>query len=106
MTPDEISRKTSDPAFSRAQLVRENMGAVYIVFHELGGLINKTQLAKQYFKKTHGWLSQKINGCTLRDRQASFSDAEIAQLAAAFRDIAKRLEEYADELEAAKPFKE
>ncbi len=25
MTPDEISRKTSDPAFSRAQLVRENI---------------------------------------------------------------------------------
>lgn len=74
---------------------------MFIAFNELGNLINKTQLAKQYFHRTHAWLSQKIHGCTLHKVQYTFTEAEYHQLAEAFRDIAKRLEAHADEIDAA-----
>ncbi|MCM1517525.1 MAG: DUF5053 domain-containing protein [Pseudoflavonifractor sp.] len=78
-------------------------GAVWNAFIELEGLINKTQLAEQYFHKTPAWLSQKIHGCTVLNKQKAFTDAEYRQLADAFRDIARRLNAHADEIDAASP---
>ncbi len=90
-----------DPAFRRAQLITEKMGAVWVAFLELKGLINKTQIAKQYFGKTQSWLSQKLNGCEVCKKERSFTEEEYHQLAEAFRDIARRLEKHADEIDAA-----
>lgn len=92
-----------DPAFRRAELVSEKMGAVWVAFNELKGLLNKSQLAEQYFKRTQSWLSQKINGCEVCNSQRSFTDSEYLQLADAFRDIARRLEAHAAEIDAAAP---
>ncbi len=76
-------------------------GAVWNAFVELEGLINKTQLADQYFNRSHAWLSQKLNGCTLHNRKKAFTEKEYHQLAEAFRHIARRLEAHADEIDAA-----
>lgn len=92
-----------DPAYRRAQLITEKSGAVFVIFTELKGLINKTQLARQYFNRTQSWLSQKLNGCTLHKVQYSFTEKEYHRLAEAFRDIARRLNAYADEIDAAEP---
>ena len=92
-----------DPAYRRAQLVSEKMGAVWTAFLELGGLINKTQIAEQYFQRTQGWFSQKLNGCELCRKKQSFSPEEYRKLAEAFRDIARRLNAHADEIDAAAP---
>lgn len=90
-----------DPAFRRARLITEKMGATWVAFLELNGLINKTQLAEQYFQRTQGWISQKLNGCEVCNKRASFTEAEYHQLAESFRDIARRLMKYADEIDAA-----
>lgn len=90
-----------DPAYRRAQQVTVKEGAVWIAFLELKGLINKTQIAKQYFKRTHGWFSQKLNGCFVCKKEQGFTEEEYHQLAEAFRDIARRLEKHADEIDAA-----
>ncbi len=90
-----------DPAYRRAQLITEKSGAVFVSFNELAGLINKTQLATQYFNKSQGWLSQKLNGCTLHNKKQEFNEAEYHQLAEAFRHIAARLQAHADEIDAA-----
>lgn len=79
----------------------DKAGAVDVAFSELGGLINKTQFADQYFNRTHAWLSQKLNGCTVMDRKKSFNEKEFHQMAEAFRHIAKRLSAHADEIDAA-----
>ncbi len=90
-----------DPAYRRAQLVTEKMGAVWVAFNELNGLLNKTQLAEQYFHRTQSWLSQKLHGCEVCNRKRTFTAEEYTTLANAFRDIAHRLEKYADEIDAA-----
>lgn len=91
----------NDPAFRRSALISEKSGATWIAFLELNGLINKTQLAEQYFQRTQAWLSQKLNGCEVCKKKAAFTEAEYHELAEAFRDIARRLEAHAAEIDAA-----
>lgn len=91
-----------DRNFRRALLTSTKPGAVWVAFKELNGLINKTQIAEQYFKRSQAWLSQKLNGCTLHQKKQAFTEAEYHQLAEALRDIARRLTAHADEIDAAK----
>lgn len=85
----------------RSSVITIKSGAVWNAFVELEGLINKSELASQYFGKTRAWLSQKLNGCTVLNRKKEFTEPEYHQLAEAFRHIAKRLEAHADEIDAA-----
>ncbi|MDE6079755.1 MAG: DUF5053 domain-containing protein [Duncaniella sp.] len=97
-------RKIYDEAGSearRAELISTKSGAVSNAFIELEGLINKTQVAEQYFGHTQGWLSQKLHGCEVCNKRKAFTDEEYHQLAEAFRHIAKRLAAHADEIDAA-----
>ncbi len=75
--------------------------ATWVAFHELDGLINVSKLAKEYFHKSQSWLAQKINGYDVCNKKRGFTEEEYKQLTAAFRDIAKRLNEYADAIDAA-----
>lgn len=86
----------------RKEIVSTKTGAVWSAFTELEDIINKTQLAKQYFEKSQSWFSQRINGCTVKNQARAFKEDEYHQLAEAFRDIAKRLQAHADEIDAAK----
>lgn len=92
-----------DPAFRRAQNITIKSGAVFVAFSELGGLINNAALARQYFRRSPAWLAQRINGNTVFDKKAGFRPDEYRQLADAFRDIARRLNAHADEIDAAAP---
>ena len=76
-------------------------GAVFTLFAEMEDLISKSALARQYFHKTASWLSQRVNGCVVRNTKASFKEHEYHQLAEALRDIAKRLNAHADEIDEA-----
>lgn len=86
----------------RKEIVSTKTGAVWSAFTELEDIINKSQLAKQYFEKSQSWFSQRINGCTVKNQAMAFKEGEYHQLAEAFRDIAKRLQAHADEIDAAK----
>ncbi|MDE7081609.1 MAG: DUF5053 domain-containing protein [Muribaculaceae bacterium] len=84
---------------ARNKVTQFRNGAVFNAFLELEGIINKSALARQYFGKSQGWLSQRINGCTMCDRKMAFSPDEARQLADAFRDIAHRLNGLASEID-------
>ena len=86
----------------RKDIISTKDGATGNAFTELESLINKSALAKQYFERSHGWLSQRVHGCMVRNKEMSFKESEYHQLAEAFRDIAKRLQAHADEIDAAR----
>lgn len=92
-----------DPKFRRAQNITIKSGAVFVAFNELKGLINNAALSRQYFKRSPSWLTQRINGNIVFDKKAGFRPSEYHQLAEAFRDIARRLNAHADEIDAADP---
>ncbi len=79
----------------------DKSGAVDVAFSELEGLINLSQLARQYFKRSHAWFSQKLHGCMVLNRNKSFTESEYHELAEAFRHIAIRLNAHADEIDNA-----
>ncbi|MDE7396421.1 MAG: DUF5053 domain-containing protein [Muribaculum sp.] len=90
-----------DPEFRRTKHLESKSGAVFVAFLELNGLINNSALARQYFDRSPAWLLQRINGNTVFNKKAGFRPDEYHQLADAFRDIARRLEKHADEIDAA-----
>ena len=85
----------------RKEIISTKGGAVWNAFTELENLINKSALAQQYFGKSQSWLSQRIHGCTVRKKEMAFKPEEYRLLADSFRDIARRLQAHADEIDAA-----
>lgn len=90
-----------DPAFRRARQVTIKSEAVWVAFLELRGLINASGIARQYFSRSAAWITQRINGNIVFGKKASFRPEEYSRLSEAFRDIARRLMKYADEIDAA-----
>lgn len=86
----------------RKKCIEYKPDATVTAFSELEDIINKSQLAKQYFGKSQSWFSQRLNGCTVLKKSMAFKEDEYRKLAEAFRDIAKRLIAHADEIDAAK----
>lgn len=85
----------------RKKCIKYKPDATETAFSELEDIINKSQLAKQYFGRSQSWFSQRVNGCTVINKSMAFKEDEYHKLAEAFRDIAKRLTAHADEIDAA-----
>jgi hypothetical protein len=90
-----------DPTFRRAEQMKVKSEATWVAFNELDGLLNVSKLAKKYFHRSHGWFSQKLNGYCVCKKERAFTTEEYSQLTASLRDIAKRLTDYADAIDAA-----
>ena len=90
-----------NPEFRRAEQMKVKSEAVWVVFHELNGLLNVSRLAKEYFKKSQSWFLQKLYGYNVCNKERSFSKEEYSELSSALRDIANRLNKYADEIDNA-----
>ncbi len=84
----------------RAEAISYRSGAISNAFLELDGIINKSAIARDYFGKSQGWFSQRLNNAHVCRSDVSFKPDEARQLAGAFRDIARRLEGLAGEIEA------
>lgn len=95
LDPDEYEER-------RKKCIEYKADATVTAFSELEDIVNKSQIAKQYFGKSQSWLSQRVNGCTVLKKSMAFKEEEYHQLAEAFRDIAKRLQAHADEIDTAK----
>lgn len=86
----------------RKKCIEYKPDATVTAFSELEDIINKSQIAKQYFERSQSWFSQRLNGCTVLKKSVAFKEEEFHILAEAFRDIAKRLQAHADEIDNAK----
>lgn len=90
-----------DPDFRRAEQMKIKSEAVWVAFTELGGLVNVSKFAKRYFSKTHAWFSQRLNGYSVNGKPQEFSTDEYTKIAGSFRDLAERLNKYADAIDRA-----
>lgn len=86
----------------RRKCIAYKADATVTAFSELEGLINKSEIARQYFGKSQSWFSQRLHGCTVLKKSMAFKESEYHALAEALRDIARRLMAHADEIDAAK----
>lgn len=94
-------KKSIDVA--REFLLKEKAGAAWLALFDINGLINYSELSRQYFNKSGNWLLQRLHGYTVNDKPATFKPHEYDKLIAALRDISKRLTKVADNIENAAP---
>lgn len=85
----------------RTELIKNKSGAVTIHFNELDGTINITKFAKRFFNKSHSWFSQRLHGSLVMKKEQSFKEEEYAIIAEGFRELARQLNQYAEEIESA-----
>lgn len=90
------------PEFRRTEQLKIKSEAVWASFIELDGLINVSKLAKRYFNKSHGWFAQKLYRNSVNGKERRFTPEEYTQISMAFRDIASKLESYAEAIDEAK----
>ncbi len=62
--------------------------ALRLQMGEVLNIVNLSYIAKKYFGRSHSWLSQRINGCVVNGKKASFNETEIQTLNRALSDIA------------------
>ena len=53
--------------------------------------MNLTFIAKEYFGKSHAWLSQRINGNLVNGKPAHFTDEELKHLKLTLNEISTRI---------------
>lgn len=86
---------------ARNFLSKENSGAAWLAMIDVGEYINVSAVSRNYFNKSTNWLSQRLHGYEVNGKPAKFKPNEYAQLSDALRDIARRLNESADRIDAA-----
>jgi hypothetical protein len=84
----------------RAECIKYRSGAISVAFDELDGIINKSAFTRDYMHKSQGWFSQRLHGAHVCCTDVQFKPDEARLIAASFRDIARRLEGLASEIEA------
>lgn len=70
-------------------LIKET--TVKLQLMEVSEIVSLSYIAKKYFKKTRGWLYQKINGNTKNGKPVKFTPEEVETLNNALQDISKQL---------------
>jgi hypothetical protein len=78
----ESARKTLDDA--KILRIKEQM-------IEISDIISMSYIAKNYFNKTKGWLSQRVNGHEVNGKPVKFVPEELDTLNFALQDIAAKI---------------
>lgn len=92
----------SNPEYIRKEQMKEKSEAVWVAFLELDGLVNVSRFAREYLGRSQSWFVQKLRGMNVCGRRRHFTADEYAVISESFRDIARRLDEYADAIDGAK----
>lgn len=58
---------------------------------EITDMVSMAYIAKTYFRKSRSWLAHKLNGNTVNEKPAKFSDEELETLRFALNDISDKL---------------
>ena len=58
---------------------------------QISDIISMTYIAKNYFKKSKSWMSQRINELDVNGKPVKFMPEEIDTLNFAFKDISEKL---------------
>lgn len=86
---------------SRDAMLEEKNTAVWINYMELADYLNFSTIAEKYFERKPSWILQRLHGMEVNGKKARFKGDQYATFTQALRDIAKKLEKAADEIDAA-----
>lgn len=81
--------------------MKEKSEAVWVTFHELGGMINLSEFSRRYFGKSQSWFAQKLYMNRVNGKLKEFTPAELDHIAKSLRELGETLTNYANEIDAA-----
>ncbi|MDR0833265.1 MAG: DUF5053 domain-containing protein [Candidatus Symbiothrix sp.] len=89
----EFANAFVDGAKSEAKRAKElcQYIDVRLKMSEISDVVSMSYIAKNYFKKSKGWLSQKLNGNIINGTPAEFNRDEIYILSHALEDISTKI---------------
>ena len=85
----------------RAETIKEKKLAIIVQFNELDRILNAAKFSRRFFGKSQSWFAQRVYNYCVNGEKAFFTDDEFKQIAKGYRELAKQLNQYADELENA-----
>lgn len=85
----------------RKDAIISKSSALTTHFIELDSIINETKFAKRFLGRSHSWFSQRLHGCLVMNKEREFKPEEYEKIAEGFRELARQLNQYADEIEKA-----
>lgn len=84
---------------TREMLSELEGGKMWIAMFDVCLLVNFSEIARTYFKKSVNWFNQRLHGHTVNGKPAEFKPDELKTLSDALRDIANKLVLAADEVD-------
>ena len=84
-----VEKALKDAASAMDKRINELSVKVQLV--QNAEILPLSYIAKHYFKKTKGWIYQRINGNIVNGKPAQFTDAEKEVFNKAVRDISNRI---------------
>lgn len=88
---------------NRQNCLKSKSVALEAQMAELQGIINVSAFARRFFGKSQSWFAQRQHHSLVMHKEQSFKAEEYSQIVAGFRELAKQLNQYADELDRAEP---
>lgn len=85
---------------ARQELSAYKCGCVDL-FHVEFKEINWSAFSEKYFERTSSWIQKKFAGCVSPNREKPFTPEEYEKLSASLRNMAERLNYYADLIDKA-----
>jgi len=65
--------------------------SIRLQLQEVADIISLSYIARHYFHKSKGWLSQRINQHEVNGKPATFTESEIQTFNRALKDISKKI---------------
>lgn len=93
-------------AANRPDYITYKGGTLDAQISELNGIINLTKFSQRFFGKSQSWFSQRLHGSVVMHKEQEFKPKEYEQIANGYRELARQLFQYADELDNAKTIDE
>ena len=87
---------------ARKDLAREKCSAAWLSMMDLGTWLDFSEISRTYFGKSNNWILQRLHGYEMHGEKAEFKEEEYKVLTVAYKEIAQKLREAADMIEAAK----
>lgn len=91
---------------SRELLAEYEGGKMWIAMLDVCLLVNFSEIARTYFKKSVNWFNQRLHGYKVNGKPAEFKPDELKTLSDALRDIANKLVQAAVEVDNVRMQKE
>lgn len=89
---------------SRAEAMKYKNIAISMQFIELDRILNAAKFSRRFFGKSQSWFAQRVKNYAVNGEKAYFTKEDYDKISEGYREIAKQLNQYADELDKAEIF--